>query len=74
VKLDQPYCRAVEECVKQILEDYRREVERLRESSPPPPPDPAEELLKEYPELERRGDAHCPCPPCRAKQPWETLR
>jgi hypothetical protein len=53
-KLDQPYCRAVEECVKQILENYKREVERLRE---PPEPvlvikiDPVEELLKEWPEL-----------------------
>jgi hypothetical protein len=50
----------VEECVGQILEVYRREVERLRE-----PPrlavvvrsDPAEEFLKEWPELGglRRG-------------------
>jgi hypothetical protein len=58
VKLDQPYCRAVEECVKQILEDYRREVERLRE--PPGPAlvvkiDPVEELLKEWPELQAFG-------------------
>ncbi len=51
VKLDQPYCRTVEECVEQILEDYRREVERLKEPPKPPPPDPAEELLREYPEL-----------------------
>jgi hypothetical protein len=54
VKLDQPRCRTAEECVKQILEDYKREVERLRE--PPQPAlvvrsDPAEELLKEWPEL-----------------------
>jgi hypothetical protein len=54
VRLNQPYCRAVEECVEQILEDYRREVERLRE--PPTPAvvirtDPAEELLREWPEL-----------------------
>jgi hypothetical protein len=41
-----------EEHVKHIVEDYRREVERLRE---PPPPDPAEELLQEYPELEAFG-------------------
>ncbi len=44
----------VEECVKQILEDYKREVERLRE--PPEPAlvikiDPVEELLREWPEL-----------------------
>jgi len=58
VRLDQPYCRAVDECVEQILRDYRREVERLRE--PPEPAlvirsDPVEELLKEYPELSAFG-------------------
>jgi hypothetical protein len=58
IRLDQPYCRAVEECVEQILEDYKRELERLRE---PPEPvlvikiDPVEELLKEYPELRAFG-------------------
>ncbi len=51
VELDQPYCRTADECVKQILEDYRREVERLKEPPKPPLPDPAEELLKEWPEL-----------------------
>jgi hypothetical protein len=30
VELDQPQCRAVEECVEEILRDYGREVERLR--------------------------------------------
>jgi len=54
VRLDQPYCRAVEKCVEEMLRDYRRELERLRE--PPEPAlvikiDPAEELLKEWPEL-----------------------
>jgi hypothetical protein len=53
VRLDQPYCRTVEECVEEILSDYKREVERLRE--PPPPPDPAEELLREWPELQAFG-------------------
>jgi hypothetical protein len=58
VKLDQPYCRAVEECVEEMLKDYRREVERLRE---PPEPvlvikiDPVEELLREWPELQAFG-------------------
>jgi len=51
VRLDQPHCRAVEECVEEILREYRRELERLSTPPPPPPPDPAEELLKEYPEL-----------------------
>jgi hypothetical protein len=54
VRLYQPYCRAVEDCVRQILEDYKRELERVRE--PPQPAlvvrsDPAEELLREWPEL-----------------------
>jgi hypothetical protein len=55
VELDQPHCRTVDECVKQILEDYRNEVKRRSEPPPPPPPDPAEELLKEWPELEAFG-------------------
>jgi len=54
VKLDQPYCRSAEECVEEMLGDYRREVERLREP-PKPPPDPAEELLKEWPGLQAFG-------------------
>jgi hypothetical protein len=54
VELDQPLCRTVDECVKQILEDYRNEVKR-RSEPPPPPPDPAEELLKEWPELQAFG-------------------
>jgi hypothetical protein len=58
VRLDQPYCRAVDECVEEMLRDYGREVERLRE---PPEPvlvikiDPVEELLKEWPELNAFG-------------------
>jgi hypothetical protein len=35
VELDQPQCRTVDECVRQILEDYKNEVEKLR--TPPPP-------------------------------------
>jgi hypothetical protein len=58
VELDQPRCRTAEECARQILEDYKREVERLRE--PPQPAlvvkiDPVEELLREWPELEAFG-------------------
>jgi len=54
VRLYQPHCRTAEDCVRQILEDYKRELERLKE--PPKPAlvvrsDPAEELLKEWPEL-----------------------
>jgi hypothetical protein len=54
VRLDQPYCRSAEECVEEILRDYKREVERMGE--PPEQAlvvkiDPVEELLKEYPEL-----------------------
>jgi len=55
VRLYQPHCRTVDECVRQILEDYRREVEKLKEPPPPPPPDPAEELLREWPELQAFG-------------------
>jgi hypothetical protein len=56
VRLGQPFCRTVEECVEEMLRDYGREVERLRE--PPQPAlvvkiDPVEELLKEYPELQQ---------------------
>jgi hypothetical protein len=58
VKLYQPHCRSVEDCVRQILEEYKREVERLRE--PPQPAlvvktDPVEELLREWPELQAFG-------------------
>jgi hypothetical protein len=58
IRLDQPYCRAVEECVEEILREYKREVERMGE--PPQPAlvikiDPVEELLKEWPELEAFG-------------------
>ncbi len=55
VRLDQPHCRTAEECARQILEEYKREVERLSTPPPPPPPDPAEELLREYPELSAFG-------------------
>ncbi len=55
VELDQPHCRTAEECVRQILEDYRRELDRLRTPPPPSPPDPAEELLREWPELQAFG-------------------
>ncbi len=58
VKLYQPHCRSVEDCVRQILEDYKREVEKMKE--PPQPAlviktDPVEELLREWPELEAFG-------------------
>jgi hypothetical protein len=58
VRLYQPHCRAVEECAEEILREYKREVERLRE---PPEPvlviktDPVEELLREWPELKAFG-------------------
>ncbi len=55
VKLYQPHCRSAEECVRQILEEYKREVEKMKEPPPPPPPDPAEELLKEWLELSAFG-------------------
>ncbi|MCC6066549.1 MAG: hypothetical protein LM562_02070 [Pyrobaculum sp.] len=54
----QPQCRSAEECARQILEDYKRELERMRE--PPEQAlvvrsDPAEELLREWPELQAFG-------------------
>jgi hypothetical protein len=55
VELDQPQCRSAEECARQILEDYRNEVKRRSEPPPPPPPHPADELLKEWPELSAFG-------------------
>jgi len=58
VRLDQPHCRAVEECVEEILRDYRREVERMREPHQPVlvvKIDPVEELLREWPELQAFG-------------------
>jgi len=55
VELDQPRCRTAEECAKQILEDYKMELKRRSEPPPPPPPDPAEELLREWPELRAFG-------------------
>jgi len=51
VRLSQPYCRTVEECARQILEEYKREVEKMKEPPAPSPPDMAEELLREWPEL-----------------------
>jgi hypothetical protein len=58
VRLDQPYCRAVEERVEEMLREYKRELERM--GQPPEPAlvikiDPVEELLKEWPELEAFG-------------------
>jgi hypothetical protein len=58
VRLDQPYCRSAEECVEEMLREYKRELERLRE--PPEQAlvissDLAEELLWEYPELQAFG-------------------
>jgi hypothetical protein len=55
VELDQPHCRTVDECARQILEDYKNEVKRRSEPPPPSPPDPAEELLREWPELQAFG-------------------
>jgi hypothetical protein len=58
VKLYQPHCRSVDDCVRQILEDYKREVEKMKE--PPQPAlvinyDSVEELLREWPELQAFG-------------------
>jgi hypothetical protein len=55
IELDQPQCYTTEECVKQILEEYRRELKRRSEPPPPSPPGPAEELLREWPESQAFG-------------------
>jgi hypothetical protein len=54
VELNQPQCRTVDECAKQILEEYKSELKRLKEP-PKPSPDPAEGLLREWPELQAFG-------------------
>jgi hypothetical protein len=58
VRLYQPHCRTAEECAKQILEEYKMELKRR--SEPPEQAlvvrsDPAEELLREWPELRAFG-------------------
>jgi len=58
VKLYQPHCRTVEDCVRQIIEDYKKEVEKMNEPLKPAlvvRSDPVEELLREWPELEAFG-------------------
>jgi len=55
VRLGQPHCRAVEECVERIVEDYKRGVEKMKEPPAPSPPNMAEELLREWPELGALG-------------------
>jgi len=55
VKLPMPYCRSAEDCAEQILEKYKREVEKLKEPPPVSSCNPAEELLKRWPELEAFG-------------------
>jgi hypothetical protein len=55
VRLPMPYyCRSVEDCVERILEDYKREVEKMKEP-PQLSSHKAEELLRKYPELEAFG-------------------
>jgi len=56
VKLSMPYhCRSIVECVEQILEYYKREVEKLKEPPAVSTYNPAEELLRRWPELEAFG-------------------
>jgi hypothetical protein len=59
VKLYQPYCRDVDDCIKRIIEDYKRELGKMNK----PPElalvvkyDLAEELLREWPELGAFGE------------------
>ena len=55
VKLYQPHCDSVDECVEQILEDYKREVERMKRPPAVTGNNATEELLRKYPELEAFG-------------------
>jgi hypothetical protein len=55
IKLGLPYCRTVEDCVKQILEDYERTLEALREPPMRAGGRATEEFLRQYPELEVFG-------------------
>jgi hypothetical protein len=54
-KLPMPYCSSVKECIELALEYYRREVEKMKEPPIASSHNPAEELLKEWPELEAFG-------------------
>ena len=55
IKLGRPYCRTVDDCVKQILEDYRRAVERMKRTPMNAQEDDAAKFLREHPELEVFG-------------------
>jgi len=55
VKLSQPHCISVGECVERILEDYKREVEMMKEPPQLSSHNLADELLRRYPELEVFG-------------------
>jgi hypothetical protein len=55
IRLRTPYCRSVEDCIRRILEDYKREVEKMKEPPAVSSYNPAEELLRRWPELEAFG-------------------
>jgi len=54
VRLSQPYCSSLGKCAERILEEYKRQVEAMKD-----PPlissNAADELLRRYPELEAFG-------------------
>jgi len=51
VKLYQPLCDSVEDCIRQIIEEYKSEVEKMKEPPAVVGNNVAEELLRKYPEL-----------------------
>jgi len=51
IRLRPPYCHTVNECIEQILKDYRRAVEALKEPPMRSRDHEAEEFLRHYPEL-----------------------
>jgi len=54
VKLSQPYCSSIGRCVERILEEYKRQVEMMKDP-PLVSSNAADELLRRYPELEAFG-------------------
>jgi len=55
IRLHPPYCHTVSECIEQILKDYRRAVEVLKEPPMKAQDYDATKFLKEHPELQVFG-------------------
>lgn len=55
IRLRRPYCSNIEDCISQILEDYRRKVEALKETPMKAQIDDATKFLNEHQELQIFG-------------------